>query len=79
MAIACRNAVVPDEDVQLMLQCSDTDLISVDCETDRDHSVDVAVIETVVNSDGDYNETVAASVENFVWESMSNYTGQINT
>jgi hypothetical protein len=50
---------------------------SVDSETDSDHSVDdVAVIDNLVNSDDDYNEAVAASAENFFWESMSNYTGQ---
>jgi hypothetical protein len=41
--------VVPDEDVQHMLECSDTDLSSVDCEADNDHSLgDVAVIDTFV-------------------------------
>jgi hypothetical protein len=60
-----------------MLQCSGTDLSSADCETGSDHSVDdVAVIDTLVNNDDDYNEAVASSAENFVWESMSNYTGQ---
>jgi hypothetical protein len=45
MAITSRNTVVPDDDVQFMLECSDTDLSSVDCETDSDHSVDdVAVL-----------------------------------
>jgi hypothetical protein len=34
------------------------------------------VIDTLVNGDDDYNKAVAASAENFVWESMSNYTGQ---
>jgi hypothetical protein len=29
-----------------------------------------------VNGDDDYNEAAAASAENYVWESMSNYTGQ---
>jgi hypothetical protein len=49
-----------------MLECSDTD---------SHHSVDdVAVIDTLVNS-YDYDEVVAASAENYVWESVSNYTG----
>jgi hypothetical protein len=51
MASRSRNTVVPDEDVQVtcMLECSDTDLSSVECETDSDHSVDdVAVIDTLV-------------------------------
>jgi hypothetical protein len=60
-----------------LIECSDTDVSSVDCETDSDHSVDdVAVIDTLVNSDDDYNEAVAASAENVVWENVSNYTGQ---
>jgi hypothetical protein len=32
------------------------------------------VIVTLVNGDDDYNEAVAASAENFVWESMSEGT-----
>jgi hypothetical protein len=49
MATTSRNTVVPDEDVPLMLECSDTDLSSVGCETDSDHSVDdIAVIDTLV-------------------------------
>jgi hypothetical protein len=36
------------------------------------------VVDTLVNGDDDYNESVVASAENFVWESMSNCTGQIN-
>jgi hypothetical protein len=36
--------VVPDKDVQLILECSDTDLSSFDCETDSD----IAVIDTSV-------------------------------
>jgi hypothetical protein len=76
MATVSRNTVVPDKDVQLMLECSDSDLSSIDFETDSDHSVDdVAVIDTLVNG-GDDNEAVAASVKNFVWEGMSNYKGQ---
>jgi hypothetical protein len=60
-----------------MLECSDSDLSSVDSETHSDLPVDdVAVIVTLVNGDDDYNEAVAASAENSVWESMSNYTGQ---
>jgi hypothetical protein len=49
MATTSRNTVVPDEDVQLTLECSDTDLSSADCETDSDHSFDdVTVIGTLV-------------------------------
>jgi hypothetical protein len=71
MATTGRNTVVPGEDAQLMLKCSDSDLSSVDSETDSDHSVDdVAVIDTLVNGDDDYNEAVAASAENFIWESV---------
>jgi hypothetical protein len=77
MANTSRKTVVPDEEVQLMLERTDTDLSYIDSETDSDRSVDdVAVIDTLVNSDDDYNEAVAASAENFVWQSMSNYTGQ---
>jgi hypothetical protein len=77
MATTSRNTVVPDKDVQFMLECSDSDLSSVDSETDSDHSVDdVVVIDTLVNGDDNYNEAVAASAENFAWENMSNYTGQ---
>jgi hypothetical protein len=78
MATANRNMVVPDEDVQLMLECSYTDLSSVDFEADNNNSFDDgAVIDTFVGGD-DCNEAVPASAENFVWESMSNNTGQIN-
>jgi hypothetical protein len=77
MALTSRNTVFADKDVHLMLECSDTDLSSVNCETDSDHSVDdVSVIDTLVNGDDDYNKAVAASAENFVWERMSNCTGQ---
>jgi hypothetical protein len=57
MATASRNTVVPDKDVQLMLECSNSDLSSIDSETDSDHSVDdVAVIDTLVNGDDDNEE-----------------------
>jgi hypothetical protein len=47
MATTSRNTVVADEDVQLMLECSDSDLSYVNSKTDSDHSVDdVVVIDT---------------------------------
>jgi hypothetical protein len=49
MATTSRNTVVPDEDVATYVRIYDTDLSSVDCATDSDHSVDdVAVIDTLV-------------------------------
>jgi hypothetical protein len=48
--------------MQVMLECCDSHLRSVDSERESDHSVDdVAVIDTLVTSD---NEAVAASAEN---------------
>lgn len=72
VASTSRKIVVADEDVQIMLEHSDSDLGSVNSEIDSDHFIDyVAVIDTLVNYDD--NEVEVASAESFVWEDMSYY------
>jgi hypothetical protein len=40
MASISRKGVLPDEDMQIMLEFSDSDRSSIDSEIDSDHSVD---------------------------------------
>jgi hypothetical protein len=58
--------LIPDEDMQLMVECSDSDLSSsVDSKTDSDHCCDM-----LLNDDGNDNEAEVASFESFVWENV---------
>jgi hypothetical protein len=55
--------------MKLVLECSDSDLSSVNSEIDSKHSIDdVAVIDMSANDDD--NDTQVSSVESFVWENV---------
>jgi hypothetical protein len=59
--------VLPDKDVKIILECSNSDLRFVNSEVDSDHSADdVAVVDMLVSSNEDDNKVVGRNTRSYV-------------
>jgi hypothetical protein len=52
---ASRKGVLPAESVKLKLECNDSDISPINFEVDSDHFTEDAVVDVLVNGNGDNN------------------------